>query len=371
MGFFRRISDLITPPPSQSDSARHDTPVPEEPDVDVAKEAASRLLPELQKLIEAEDMNSPDALLAIAELKRIGGLVGLYVAAAKMRFYLDAKRSNGLAIHKDRGYVLAADFIFQHVNREINGIDTTGREIGPNVFRSYCNELVACLASGKNVRRAVEVPIILIDSLLERALGVTEFRDAYLHLIPQAIESAYSQVMTDYEADQRDRARRRQERKTDSGVRSNTSIQDPEHYFDADTVEYLKEMGERINAFVRAFGLCTAVPVPHVGPVPPDAAVAQRCLSFLHQVAPLAEQAGYYGLIAAVSHRIAAALSVTQPERQAEFWTRAAMANELQADREAKLLLFKLSKRRYKLAQEFYMNAGDAPRAASVGQKMG
>jgi hypothetical protein len=113
------------------------------------------------------------------------------------------------------------------------------------------------------------------------------------------------------------------------------------------------------------------MPVPHVGPVPPDAAVAQRCLAFLQQVSPLAEKAGYYGLIALVSQRIAGALSVTQPDRQAEFWARAAMANELQGDREAKLLLFKLSKRRYKAAQDGYMKAGDTPRAAAVGQKMG
>ena len=88
--------------------------MPSEPD----SELAARLLPELQKLIFAEDMNSPEAALAIAELKRIGGVIGLYVAAAKMRIFLDAKRAGGQVIHKDRGYVLAADFIFQHVNRE-------------------------------------------------------------------------------------------------------------------------------------------------------------------------------------------------------------------------------------------------------------
>ena len=87
--------------------------MPSEPD----SELAARLLPELQKLIFAEDMNSPEAALAIAELKRIGGVIGLYVAAAKMRIFLDAKRAVGQVIHKDRGYVLAADFIFQHVNR--------------------------------------------------------------------------------------------------------------------------------------------------------------------------------------------------------------------------------------------------------------
>ena len=370
MGFFRRITDLITPPPSQADVPKQDTPVPSEPQADA--EALARLVPELQKLIAAEDMSSPDAVLAIAELKRIGAMMGLYVAAAKMRFYLDAKRSTEVqAIHKDRGYVLAADFIFQHVTRELNGIDTGGREIGPNVFRSYCNELVACLVSGKNVRRAVEVPIILVDNLLERAISAAEHRDAYLVLVPQALESTYAQVLTEYEADQRERARRRQERKTQSGSGNNTGIEDPSHTFDADTVEYLKEICERINAFVQSFGACTAVPVPHVGTVPPDAAIAQRCLAFLNHVAPLAESAGYYGLIATVSQRIAGALSVVQPGRQAEFWVRCAIANELQADREAKLLLFKLSRRRYKAAQDAFLKAGDAPRAAAVGQKMG
>lgn len=368
MGFFRRISDLITPPPSQSDlPARQDTPAPSEPD----SELAARLLPELQKLILAEDMNSPEAALAIAELKRIGGVIGLYVAAAKMRFFLDAKRSEGQVIHKDRGYVLAADFIFQHVNRELNGIEVEGRDIGPNVFRSYCNELVACLVSGKNVRRAVEVPMLLIDMLLERALHATEHRSTYLSLITQAVESAYTQVLAKFEADQRERARRRQERKTEGGKSSITSIEDPSHSFDGNTVEYMKEMGERIGEFVKSFGNSTAVPVPYTGAVPPDPAVAQRALAFLQQVAPMAEKAGYYGLIALISQRVAFALSVVQPDRQAEFWARTAMANELQADREAALLLFKLSKRRYKAAQDAYLKAGDAPRAAAAGQKMG
>lgn len=368
MGFFRRISDLITPPPSQVDSSRHETPVPSDPEV----EAGGRLVPELQKLILAEDMNSPEAVLAIAELKRIGATIGLYVAAAKMRFFLDAKRADGQAMHKDRGYVLAADFIFQHVTRELQGIEAEGREIGPNVFRSYCNELVACLVSGKNVRRAIEVPMLLIDTLLERALTSPERRDAYLSLVLQAIDSAYAQALAKYEADQRERARRRQERRTESGAKSgNSGIEDPAHTFDGTTVEYMKEMGERIGEFVKSYGLCTAAPVPHVGLVPPDAAVAQRCLAFLQQVAPLAEKAGYYGLIALVSQRIAGALSLTAPDKQAEFWLRSAMANEMQADREAALLLFKLSRRRYKAAQEAYLKAGDAPRATAVCRKMG
>ncbi len=367
MGFFRRISDLITPPPSQSDLPQRETPLPSEPDA----EAASRLWPELMKLITAEDMNSPEATLAITDLKHIASVIGLYIAASKMRFMLDAKqREEGKVLHKDRGYVLAADFIFQHVNKELQGIEMEGREIGPNVFRSYCNELVACLVSGKNVRRAVEVPMLLVDNLLERALISIEYRDTYLSLIGQALESAFSQVTAKYEMDQRERARRRQERKTESGG-SSTSIEDPAHTFDGSTVEYVKEMSDRINGFLTAFAQCTAVPMPYYGPVPPDVPVAQRNLSFLQQVAPMAEAAGYYGLIAHVSHRIAAAISVASPDRQGEFWIRSGMANELQADRENSLLLFKLSKRRYKLAQDAYMKAGDMPRATAVGQKLG
>lgn len=213
--------------------------------------------------------------------------------------------------------------------------------------------------------------MLLIDMLLERALHATEHRSTYLSLITQAVESAYTQVLAKFEADQRERARRRQERKTEGGKSSITSIEDPSHSFDGNTVEYMKEMGERIGEFVKSFGNSTAVPVPYTGAVPPDPAVAQRALAFLQQVAPMAEKAGYYGLIALISQRVAFALSVVQPDRQAEFWARTAMANELQADREAALLLFKLSKRRYKAAQDAYLKAGDAPRAAAAGQKMG
>ncbi len=367
MGFFRRISDLITPPPSQSDIQQRNTPPPSEGDV----EAAARLWPELSKLISADELGSPEATLAITDLKHIASIIGLYIAASKMRFMLDNKqREEGKVIHKDRGYVLAADFIFQHVTKELQGIETEGREIGPNVFRSYCNELVACLVSGKNVRRAVEVPMLLVDNLLERALTSTEYRDTYLSLIAQALDSAHAQAIAKYESDQRERARRRQERKAEGGGAS-TSIEDPAHVFDANTVEYIKEMSDRINGFLTAFSQCTAVAVPFSGPIPPDVPIAQRNLTFLQQVAPMAEAAGYYGLIAHVCARIAAALSVTAPDRQAEFWVRSGMAHELQGDRENGLLFFKLSKRRYQLAKDAYMKAGDMPRAAAVGQNLG
>lgn len=369
MGFFRRISDLITPPPSHSEAVpQRNTPPPSEADT----EAAARLGTEVRKLVTAEDMSSPEATLAIADLKHIGGIIGLYVAASKMRFMLDAMpRTDGQPLHKDRGYVLAADFIFQHLTREVQAMEMEGREIGPNIFRSYCNELVACLVSGKNVRRAIEVPMLLVDNLLERSLNTIEHREIYSSLIGQALDSAYSQALAKYEADQRERARRRLERRSEGGHASNTSIEDPAHVLDAGSVEYLKEMNDRITEFVKLFGQCTAVPVPYSGPVPPDAAVAQRNLAFLQLVAPMAEKAGYYGLIAIVSQRIAAALSVTAPPRAAEFWVRSGMANELQGDRENSHLLFKLSNRRYKMAQDAYTKAGDMPRAAAVAQKLG
>ncbi|MDZ4860321.1 MAG: hypothetical protein SGI88_15190 [Candidatus Hydrogenedentes bacterium] len=369
MGFFRRISDLITPPPSQSEATQRYTPPPGEGD----SEASARLWPQLVKLISADELNSPESTLAITELKHIASVIGLYIAASKMRFMLDAKqREEGRVLHKDRGYVLAADFIYQHVNKELQGLEAEGHGIGPNVFRSYCNELVACLVSGKNVRRAVEIPMLLVDNLLERSLMAIEHRDTYLSLIVQALESAHAQAIAKYESDQRERARRRQERKAESGSgSSSTAIEDPSHVLDGDTVEYIKEMGDRINVFIAAYSHCTAVPMPYAGSVPPDPAIAQRNLAFLQQVAPMAESAGYYGLIAIVAQRIASALSITSPDRQAEFWARCAMANELQADRENSILLFKLGKRRYKLAQDAYMKAGDMQRAAAAGQKIG
>lgn len=368
MGLFKRISDLITPPPSQSDVVQRNTPPPSEGE----QEAANRLGSEVRKLITADDMNSPEALLAITELKHIGSTIGLYIAASKMRFLLDAMpRVDGQIHHKDRGYVLAADFIYQHMTREIHGIESEGHEVGPNIFRSYCNELVACLVSGKNVRRAIEIPMLLVDSLLERALGSADHRDLYLSLVAQALDSCYTQSFAKYEADLRERARRRQDRKTDSGFASNHGIEDPSHMLDASTVEFLKEMCDRISEFMKLFSQCSAAPAPYHGPVPPDAPTAQRNLVFLQSVSPMAEKTGYYGLIAIVSQRIAAALSMAQPERQSEFWLRCGMANELQADRENKHLLFKLSKRRYKLAQEAYLKAGDTGRAAAAGQKLG
>lgn len=368
MGLFKRFTELLTPPPSKPDSGVHAAVTPKEED----RDAALRLNPEIRRLIGAESIDSETAKEAIASLKHIASVIGLYVAASKIRFFLDSYiHADAQKLWKDRGYVLAADFIFQHVTREIQEIETLGKPIGPNIFRSYCNELVGCLVSGKNVRRSIEVPVLLVENLVERAIMTVEHRETYLRLIEQALESTLAQVMAKFEADQRERIRRRQERKLigDSSS-SSTGIEDPANSIDAGAVEYLQRIKEQIDPFLHGLHQYTGVPLPYAGPVPPDAAVAARNLTFLQGILPLAERCGYRGIAAIVYQRLAIMLEVAQPGREVEYYARAAEDNEIQADREKELYLFKLSKRRYKLAQELFLKAGNTQRAEAVARKL-
>lgn len=362
MDFFKRISDLMTPPPeTESTMAVYPAAV-----LPVAQpEPSTATLGQLVKtLVVAPGLDHPSAVKAIAELKAIANQSGLYVVASKMRYQLDAMPradANGVVNWKDRAYVLAADFIYQHITREIRAIDTEERPTSPNIFRSYCNELVACLLYGKNVRRAIELPVMIADDLVHTAIDSGRNRDGLIELADVLLQSTVTQSLAKFETDQRERIRRRQEAKR--GDIPSTPPTDPVSVLSAECIAYAQKLHASIDALRKGCTAFPAVPLPA-----PQAEISERAkfAQYIQQLAGLADRAGYTTCSATLRIRLGAMIESSDPPRTVALYRHAAAQLEALGSMERALLFNKVSARRFRLAAEIYARIGEPEKSASL-----
>ena len=366
MEFLKRISDLITPPPHGIDSPYRS--VVHEVVPGPSDTAIANLGQEVKALVAAPSLDHPRAVQAVAELKRIALRTGLYVAASKMRFQLEAMPrtdTQGVIYWKERAYVLAADFIYQYLANEVRAILVEERPIGPNIFRGYCNELVACLLYGKNVRRAIELPVLSIDEMLYLAMDSAKFRDEYFELALVTAQSVVSQILWKMESDQRERSRRRQEAKR-GDIPSPPPV-DPAATLDADSIGYAKGLSEALERIRREMA---AVPVVHApGPEPEPAAITYYA-QYLQDSMRAADRAGYTAFSAALRIRLGALIEGAHGQQAAALYRQAATQFESLGDMERSRLFGKLCTRRYQLASELYLRVGDHARHEAVRAKL-
>ncbi|MCC6698028.1 MAG: hypothetical protein IT365_20570 [Candidatus Hydrogenedentes bacterium] len=362
MDFFKRISDLMTPPPeTEAMSAAN-----QQAALTLAQpDPPSATLGQLVKtLVAAPDLEHPSAVKAVAELKAIANQSGLYVVASKMRYQLDAMPRadvNGIVNWKDRAYVLAADFIYQHITREIRAIEAEERPTSPNIFRSYCNELVACLLYGKNVRRAIEMPVMIVEDLVHMAFDSGRNRDGLIELADVLLVSTVTQSLAKFETDQRERVRRRQEAKR--GDIPSTPPSDPVSVLSADCVAYAQRLQGSVEALRKGCSALPAVPLPT-----PQAEVSERAkfAQYIQQLAGLADRAGYTTCSATLRIRLGAIIESSDPPRTVALYRHAASQLEALGSAERALLFTKLSARRFRLAAEIYARIGEPQKAATL-----
>lgn len=352
MDLFKRITDLLTPPPQKQAKP----PVT----ADASDEASAitvNLGQTVKSLVAAPALEHPQATQAIAELKHIASTTGLYVVASKMRYQLDAMpriTSNGTVNAKDRGYVLAADFIYQHISRDIREMESLGRAIGPNIFRSYCNELVSCLLYGKNALRAIEMPVVIIEDLLHLSVASGPRRDLYLELADVAATATVTQTVAKLDADQRERNRRRQEEKR--GDTPAALPADPQMQLDAEAVLYAKHLQERIDQIRRELTTITPVPVPRAGTAPE---AVRGFADYLQTLIAIAERAAFSTFSVFLQVHLAGLYtSVNSQEATNRLRLAAERLQSIAAD-EQKLNFAKLSSRRLIRAAELYTHLGD------------
>lgn len=375
MELFKRITDLMTPPPSKpSEFAKTTPPRPVNPLVEDQGLTTAPLGEQVKKLVAVQSVDDPHVPEILEEIKKIAVAGGLYVTASKIRIQLDSMPrvdpAKGTVNWKDRGYVFAADLIYQHILRELRAMEAEQHAVGPNIFAGYFNELVACLLQGKNVRRAIELPVIILESVLESALYAQGTRAAYLEMTEQGIHSVLTQATSKYEVDAREQAKRRTEsRKTDTPTPSETS---PIHYLTVGTVTYVKDMQEAFARFKQGFGAYAKAPVPRaaLSNQPFDAAMAQQQLEYLAGALKTAEGAGFANVAVLITDHIAQLYRPSNSAAHRELAIRAAERYDALGDKERALLFMKLCERRYTKAADLFTAAFEADKASAVRKKI-
>ena len=359
MDLFRRITNLLTPPPDKESPSTGIATVAS-PDDEISALTAN-LGQTVKSLVSAPSLDHPQATEAIATLKQIARASGLYVVASKMRYQLDAMPrvlANGVVNSKDRGYLLAADFIYEHISRDIRAMGMENRPVGPNIFRSYCNELVACLLYGKNARRAIEMPVLIVEDLLHLAIASPIQRDLYLELADVVATSTVTQAMAKLEADQRDRNRRKQEEKR--GETPSTPLIDIASQLDSESVLYAKRLQEQIDKIRRELTTIPAVPVAG-GQGSPEA--LRAFAEYLQTLIAVADRATYMAFAAFLQTNLGGLLAPSHPQAAAAYYREAVNRLVSLAAEENALMFTKLGARRFARAAELSAALGDQPTA--------
>ncbi len=375
MELFKRITDLMTPPPSKATESFRVAPPRAMNPLSEDQGLTTAPLGELvKKLVAIQNVDDPAVLEVLEDIKKIAVQGGLYVTASKIRIQLDSMPridpAKATINWKDRGYVFAADLIYQHVLRELRAIDAEKRVIGPNVFAGYFNELVACLLQGKNVRRAIELPVIVIESLMESAVYSAENRAGYLDMVELGIQCVLTQAMAKYELDSREQAKRRTEmRKTDTPTPTEMS---PLASLSTATIAYMKELQEQFVRFRQGIANYQRTPVARntLAQQPIDVAAAQQQLEYLAGILKLVDPAVYLSLTASTTESIAQLYRPLNPAAHHDFTVRAAELYEQLGDKERTLLFQKLCDRRYTKAGDLFASVSEPAKADAVRQKL-
>ncbi len=364
---FGRIKNLLTPPPSRVSEPEADAP----PQHDAREEEQQfnvELRSSLEALITAPGLKSSEAVEAVATLKNLAKSRGPYVTAARIRMQLEARRpdsSESTPSDVGRGYVLAADFILQHMVREIEAIEH--KSVGPNIFKAYCNDLVDCLSRGRKVRRCIEIPVMMLDSLLARSVNSGRYKNVYMEMARQVVLATEEVVTQRVERDERAaRQRSRESRNTNTPAPVSP---DPLSTLDQSSVNYLMALFQAVEKIKEGFSNCEETPAlteqaAAAGQFEPQQLEAQR--SYLAGLIPMAEGAGYQPFVAMLKGRLGTLLSHADAESAKRLRSEAAHTYEVQGDLENALHFHKLIIARYRAAAEHYRRIGDEERYAAV-----
>jgi len=354
MEIFKKISDLLTPPPVPKAPK-----APLIPPTDPGQDLAASIRPHLRSLCSADSLNDPVVKECLAELKQVAMRRGLYLTAFEVKNQLDMlTRTNEekQVYQKSRGYVLAADFFLGHVRQEIEGVKTRSRNVGPNVFRGYCDEMVGCLLQGENARRAVEIPVLVIEELLATAVDASDRGELFLELAGRAVASA-AELIKDSLAQQLGRSTSKFS--SDSGITDTSQRrQRGGAGLDESAARYLTDLQAKTTAIHAAFRQCQAQNPDATGP------------AFLLNLQRATESLGCAPFSAILQERLGAQLEQTRADDAMKYLEQAGERYESQGDRERGLSLVKLAGLRYRKAHELYQRANAQQHAASAQAKL-
>jgi len=376
VSMIKRISDILTPPPFR----RHGKSDEHWRTLDYEEDFNKQLRSLLKRLITARGADSQELAPLVAQIRRLGGEKGLYTTAARMRIQLESLPQHlkeGTPCCTDQAYRLAADLILQQLLKEIDAIKTTDSPLGPHILTNYCTDLTDCLIDGNDVKRAIEIPIIITDRLLWLAMSASERKEVFLGLVEPAIQSP--RELIEYSAEQRLEKQQRQQalqRGEKEAPQTQETTAAPYQTWDMRGVEaalsYLHRFQDCCVTIRDAFLRFDRVPCVSKDE-PADQVEPSRVskhLEYLKGLQSIAASAGYSGFLAMVTEEAGTLMIQLDLEKGRAILRTAAHSYETQGDKEREVTLGNIAKTRYKKAHQLYIKSQDQVSAASVNAKL-
>jgi len=308
------------------------------------------LQPLIRTLLEESSLESEKAQKVIAQLRSLSTKAGAFLTASEIQRCLHGFNFSTLdgEVHSGaRAYELAAKLHWEHLQRQIEAIEAESRPMGPTVFATFVEEMVECLIRGDDARRAVELPIVLADALLEKTLDPSLHTLDYVVLAERAIGVSLdccNDWIANHQPDpEEDNGAESEELDTESGALTRELIT-----FLRELEATLKRVGEELSELLTPIESSPLV-------VECDAATrAGRLWDYYQVLERIGNQAGYAPFQAMVLECISRSLRDVDAERAKTYALKAADLFDAQAEIEEGLGLTFLQRRREKRSKALH-----------------
>jgi hypothetical protein len=360
MTLFRRKDPKVTPAPlrrpgassggsrSGSTSAKAEAELNDNIRVRVRAMLTTNLK-DAQRIRQAED-----------GLRRLTGKHDAYIVASKIGMQMEVFKRSGNhdeTVRFRQVFALMSDLILEHIHRELETVQDEKPALGPNIFTTYCAELLENVLYGKGFSCVVDTPIQLADYLLAKAIDAPSLRAIYLAMAEAALRCA---------RDQADKAvlQGNPFREEDDI----TETANPGKDVRRKGALYTAEICAQIEAIAEHFSALEAGAMPGRQAVSSTMSFdeAAQYLAYLQQVINIGRMVGYLPFCAQIEERAAFVLSLRTPDKARHSLHSAAKNYEKQGNREAENFLPELAAHRHRKAHALYLKCQDAKSAQRV-----
>lgn len=365
MGLFRNPTNEVAPRRLNRNASPDRSPLPQ-PDPIPTATKLDAIKPCLRTLLHARDISEPASREAEAGIRRIGNACGLYLTASTVHSHVqrltptdDAEKKNV----RPRGFELAGELYYLHLRQQVNSIEQKPGSLGPRVFRSYCTELFDCFLEGEHVRKGVGYPIMLMETLLAKAITSPSNKSLYLALADEAMQSMDELSRRKFDKDNSDARRAvRQQKKTDTPR--------PESRSSHEVIDH--PLFDHLQGLQRAY---VAVRNGFEKTNPPNAASGRLSstpayAAYLRELLQFTIEGRYLGLTAMMNETIGKYLHGIRNNSCPRYVLAAAQDLEKLADKEQDLYLVVMSAQRYRKAHELYTFVRAGEKAAVTNRKL-
>ncbi len=323
------------------------------------------LQPLIRTLLEEPSLETAEAQKVITKLRAVSTKAGHFLTASEIQRCLNGfkfRDGAGEVLDGARAYEFAAKLHWEHLHRQIEAIEGESRRMGPTVFATFLEEMVACLIRGDDARRAVEIPVVLAEELLERILEPTRHILDYMALAERAVGVSLdccgdwitkNAPKTEAAADEEDDQAEPDELEVESGPLTREVMA---HLREMEAA--FKRVGLELNELLAPIESSALVSECD------DETKAVRLRDYHNVLQRIGSQAGYPPIHAMVLEAMSLVVRADDPEKAKALALEAADLYEAQAEKEERLELPLLQRRREKYAKSL-RDTGASPRSDS------